>query len=952
MSFPQQETPTGSRKRARDEASEPGDEELDHHILKYQAACSPPSYYRSGGVSIGSNSAAAQGKWRIPPVPQSAHTGFANFISSFPNTIQPAQLGHGERQQIYGSAQHKYHVSQQLTILTHFQIGLPLASGGHPAHTAFGSNGLPPVQQQKYQASNLVPNQPYQQALPNQASTPAQPQMYQPTRAEADWYNTASHQLAHPISYVPRIPYRYAMKRSDCNTLLFPYDVLNLRHLEPKERYIAYARYSNALKAIYGQAPVRLETKVAFQQWLTNESRVLRDNEGLNYQYRQEQGDLVAWKQARTHEYSLAQLGLSHANVPITIADPQLMGHQLSYAQCVPLPSQVPPGADPGTSPNIIMPNVNKVSYQAAAGPENRYSSPEPSRGKARQELAPPNTDYSPPAAAGANQQSATSRGTLPNGSPASMGYQTSTAALPTTVTPEQRQQSSVQNHEQGGSAYGITSSTPIVIDDDEPDQLTSSYAQYSMILNAAIKRRRSDEQGRVAKVARTASYTKPIDLTNDSDEAATSPSLHAPSAAPEASSIASIALAPVRQTFANSENMKEFESFKRVWDQEKQQVISVGKRINSLPETLRNRVTNREFDHKDAWLAFTAKLQTEERTRRKIESARRDKQERDEKRIAQQERDAQIKKDEKAKTKAEKERQKRKEAEQKARQEQRRLQREAKHKEEEERAAQAQKEQEERKASAKEKETRELAELLESGLDDETQDVVSSNGHSTEVISVGDDEPGEQGSLASDDKMSEQGTSVYLHGTSTETTSRGDEYEADLDSLFEEEDNIELESLFDEEEGGVNTPGTSLEDDEMTSAIAAAGTSETVGLKKSRTGLSTEQESVQDEYSDTEIPIKEVLEEPIAEDRDGEEDDSDDEEEDPEMMGIKAQLRALDEEIARIAIHLSSANKMFKARAQKTIDSLLEKKRSLENEIARLMENKKMAQVEDEGGL
>ncbi|KAL5384087.1 hypothetical protein DPSP01_005561 [Paraphaeosphaeria sporulosa] len=87
MSFPQQETPTGSRKRARDEASEPGDEELDHHILKYQAACSPPSYYRSGGVSIGSNSAAAQGKWRIPPVPQSAHTGFANFISSFPNTI-------------------------------------------------------------------------------------------------------------------------------------------------------------------------------------------------------------------------------------------------------------------------------------------------------------------------------------------------------------------------------------------------------------------------------------------------------------------------------------------------------------------------------------------------------------------------------------------------------------------------------------------------------------------------------------------------------------------------------------------------------------------------------------------------------------------------------------------------------------------------------------------------
>ncbi|KAF2440391.1 hypothetical protein P171DRAFT_447360 [Karstenula rhodostoma CBS 690.94] len=973
---------TGSQKHARDEASEPGDDDLENHVRKYQASYIPSTLYRAGGVGIGSNSTAAQGMWQLLTVPQPAHTGTMMPQLNSPNSIPSAQLGHAmgpapaltmvfqsnkgvqgaiplqpmtskassfkrfnrdlssprprsrhsdrsrvpsyvdppvaasagldqratQRQRVPAAGSARPGYNQPPSSASGQQLG---SNGGHPAHAGFGSNGRPPVQQQQYLSSNPIANQPYPQAPPNQASTPAQPRTYQPTPKEQDWYDMAAYQLANPFHNVPRIPINKGLPRE--GKLLLPYEVLLCRFLEPEERYRRYTNYSNILTALYGPTHKTPQQYADLQNQLMHISGWLRQQEKQELQLRYNRGDLKAFKQDRDRRFTLAELGLGPTDLPVTLSDPQAVGSR-TECQSVPRPPATTQRNDIGTAPAIYMPNSNRVPYQAPAGSQHGSSSRTLPRGTTRQAFAPSHTGHSPQAIPTVDQYHERTYGVFSDHQPSSTGYQTPAAAFPHTLAAKQQQRSSFQGHQQRRTAPGNASSAPIVIyDDDQPAQVAAPYAQRSPGVNAAVKRRRSDEQGRSVKIARTASYTKAVDLTDDSDEAAVSRSL-------QTFSPTSNAPPPVHKTFESSENTKEFEEFKTRWQADKKKVQNTlpGQLLNISTELLA-RYNNGEFKHKTAWQAFNA-------SRKNVWLAEERVKEREKKRKAQRAREREKKKANQvaaqAAARAAQQEEKR-DAEQKARQEKRRLEREeAERKEAEEKAAQAQKEREERKAAAQE----ELVDLFVEGFEE-----------TNEESTVDED------SLFGDDEDSAEGNSTSPNDVPTGTTSSGDEADGDLDSLFGDDDDDN------------DTPITSPEENQMISSkTTIAKTSETVALEEPAIASSTELESAESEQSETELPTEEIPEEPTAEESDGEaEDGSHDQEEDPEIAAVNAQMRALDEEIAKKAAQLSNTtNNLFKKRGQAMIDGLLEKKRALGNEIARLCEERQMAQVEAEGGL
>ncbi|KAF9734926.1 hypothetical protein PMIN03_011499 [Paraphaeosphaeria minitans] len=1012
MFFPQQATSTGAQKRARGEAHDPGDEILDNHICKYQAASSPPTGYCADGVGIGNNSAVTQGKWQIPPVSQLAQIDTAKPQFCFSEILPPSQLVHATgiaptrpiiiqgdngahgakppfqpitpnafsfrrfegqpscppstkpRNLVRSSAPghpdpraaaaadlrqraaHKLRVLAAVSAQPGYNAhpsgasGQQLAKNGvNTANTEVGPNGHPSIQKPQYSASNVAPNQPYPQPLPNQASTSSQLPTYQPTKAEIDWYKTASCQLANPFHYIPRIPINSILASK--GSLLHPYEVLWCRSMKPDERYRQYVAYSNILASLYG--PFRTPNAEELKTRLWKISAYLREQEGQYLRLREAHiGDVRRFKLDCDQIFPLELYGMGPADYLLPLGSPALVASQQSYAQNIPSSSAAPlRQSQRGTSPAIYLPNPNRASHQAAAGPQNGYLSSTFSH------LA---TRYSPPVVAGVDQHSVTLHGVLPSGQLTSAGYQNPTAAFPCTIAAEQQQRSALRDNQRSVPTYGTTFSAPIVINDkDGPVQVCSSYIRPSASLNAGVKRRRSDEEVRLVKATRTASYTKPIDITDDNDKAAKSLPLQALSPATEAS-------APARQTFAKSDNTKEFEAFEKVWNQEKQQVDAVGKRIGSLPETLRDRVTRGDFRYKDAWLAFAAKLEMERQRRLKLESARRSKLEKNERlkaqREARQSSDAKVKRGEEAKAKAPHEDNKRRNAKQKVRQDQRRLQQEAEEKEANENVAQAQKEKEERKAAAREEEERELAELLRAGLDERTEDIAPPNGLFNEVASVGDNEDEKQGRLTGNGQDGVQETSISPNVNSTETTSQGDKVDVELESLFEG-DNDEVNSLFDGEDNDSETPATALEYDETTSTIAIAEIPKTIAFRETTITSSFEFKDTQDEKPQTAHLTEEVPEQPTAEDSDGEEDNSDDEEQDREILAKYANMRLVDAKIEELLVqHSNTTNMLFKKKVQTRINSFIEQKQALQNEITKLIQDKKMAQVEEESGL
>lgn len=1010
MSFPQHAMSTGSKKRARDEADE---DNLDNHISKYQAMYSLNPSYRASGVEISSNSAVAQvctsafssvslcicietdvvqSMWQIPTIPQPAQTGTMAPQIPFSELIPSAQLGHArgtatalpvvfqgnrgaqgvisplqpinyntgpfERFEREGSSslpprsrtfdrsnapsyvdpqaassvalEQRAAPRQRFPATVNAYLGYnQLASD--PSGQQLGSNGRPYIQQQQHRASIPVAHQTYRQAPSHRAATPAQPQMYQPTRSERTWFDIASHQLSNPFHYVPAIPINAVLPPGD--RLLFPYEVLQCRFLRPDQRYCQYTDYCKILLLLYGMPRPHNCGYLKYQ--LNQISGYLKEREERYLQWRQDHlEDLQHFKQDCNQNFPLAQFGLSLENYPVTMGGPPVFGSQPSYSQNdLHPPATTTRRHPPGTAPVIYMPSPNRVSYQATVGPQQGYFPPELPRGNTRQAFAPPHTVYGIVARLAVDQYSGNAYRALHNAQPPSMGYQAPESAFSGTIAGAQQLRPSLQNHQRGRLAPGNTSSAAIIIDDDDqPDQLTSSYIEHTSGWNAATKRRRSDDQGRSAKMPRTASYTKAIDLTNDSNEAATSPSL-------QAQSPASVLEAPtrVRKTFENSENTKEFEEWASGWEADKQTVQStLPGQLLGLSPALLLRYNNGEFKCRTAWEAYIA-------SRKHVWLAEEREKERKEKINAQRKREREKKKQKaqlSAQAAQEEKMEAKQKAEQRARQEMRRLDREeAQQKEAEEKAEQAQTAQNKHEAVTQD----ELVNLFIEGLEEESNEASTTPSHtSTEATSSNDDE-GWLDSIFGDVKDDNEETSISPNGIPTETTSPGDEDEA------------ELESLFDGDEDDDHTTGTSPEDDSMIpSKITNAEPSKPVALEEPATA-STVLESAQSEQRVVDFPAEEISQDATEEDDDGEEGyDSDEQmEEDPEIAAINAHMRALDEEIAEKSAQLSNtANRLFRARAQTLIDRLYEKKRALENEVARLYEERNMAEVEADGGL
>jgi hypothetical protein len=644
-------------------------------------------------------------------------------------------------------------------------------------------------------------------------------------------------------------------------------------------------------------------------QNLIDNSAFLRDAERRQLQQWQNEGVLKRALEDCARPRTLTELELGPADVPKT-SFPNVAAtatHQNSQ----------------GSAPPIYMPNINRASSSTFGGGHNGYSSPRRSLGDTREALAFPQPGSNPRARPIIHPSWESTTGMVSQAHPSSSGF----LAPPTYF------------HQQGIASYEGSSSAPILIDeDDEPARVVVS--QHFFGLNQALKRGPPDEQPRPAKIARTAAYSRPIDPSSGSDVVSASLSGFPTSA--QGPSPASQSSPPARKTFENSEGTKEFEAWAKQWEEEKKMVeCRLPGHLDVILQAQKNRG---DFKFKSSWLAFIASGKREWQEREKVQ---REAHEKEEKLKARRNKEAAKKSAVRAADQAEE----KKVANRKARREERRLAREEntkqKREEREEREAAARKEQEDREtysAQDDDDSTQEPDELSQALYDALANSKQLPENHIQEVAQppveskAPDEMEPESGKF--DDLFEEaEETLVSPNSTSTEGTS----------SSAQDED--EMSSLFGDDEDGTESPATSLNVFKSPSEVDSIEHPEPPAATSSR-----EPELAGSQHSGTDASNNGNIEDPAAEISGGDEDvsnHSDDKEEDPEIASKRAEMRVLDEQIAeRTAQLFNTLNALFKKRVQVSIDKLFAEKESLERQIRRLVYEKRMAEIENEGGL
>jgi hypothetical protein len=174
--------------------------------------------------------------------------------------------------------------------------GPPLdRNAAQPARAAYSSNLQPTFDHQNHPAGNSTAGQIGLHSQAHQVAISARTQGYRPDQSEWRFFNNAVHQLRNPLPYVPGIPISSSLPLPD--RILYPLEILNVRFLSAKERYLRYAGYCESMTELYGpsQALLTPQRKTDLMQNLIDNSAFLRDAERRQLQQWQNEGVLKSW---------------------------------------------------------------------------------------------------------------------------------------------------------------------------------------------------------------------------------------------------------------------------------------------------------------------------------------------------------------------------------------------------------------------------------------------------------------------------------------------------------------------------------------------------------------------------------------------------------------------------------------------------------------------------------
>lgn len=693
--------------------------------------------------------------------------------------------------------------------------------------------------------------------------------------------------------------------------LLYPYEFLIARSLDPRNRYLQYANYADLLATVYGQSLVTAQQMAATTAELHRISDALRHDEAEFFRICQDQGLLQRMLQESAQGYSLEQLGLGPDDVPAALPGyPATASHARSHNGATSRENKVHPSKLPAPASNSYMPRFNAVQPQASAHlPHQGPTKPLQAYHGAGIGTDSPSLNFPPTSLSDSRGQGAPAA--LPQARSTFTGHDdTPKIGLDATASPEQRSSSYIHRREpmeQKGN-----SQSPIVIDDDNERPEQTKVFQRSDYLNPPTKRVAASLQHPQAKVARTSSYVQPVDLTGDATEDSATP-LNTPGPT------------PTRQNFDGSENFAMYDSFKEKWEKDKETVE--GSKPGRLPNALNINSNRGIFKYSKAWMAFGAldKRRQEEKDRAKqmheekermIQASReRERERKRNKREAEQKRKADD----------------RKATAQKARQEARRQERE---KEATKTARSKQQKQQQTAVLQREPSLSSDAESTlfvpekspEQDAQADSQFQCASFSSSDELVALFDE--GIEQEEAEEESAQE---AVNTSPDSFSTGGKSEDDDDDLSSLFgdDADEKVSLSaSPADHQEVKSSNPSIPPE----SVAIDTAAGTPLVHSKSPEKANSVTEPAID------EVPTpREVVQTKSSNDESPSGDGSDSEEEveeDPEIAAKRAEIQALDKEIAENSSKLSSNNALFKGRVEKHIKELELRKDVLISEI------------------
>ncbi|KAL1612170.1 hypothetical protein SLS60_000394 [Paraconiothyrium brasiliense] len=806
-----------------------------------------------------------------------------------------------------------------------------------------------PCHQEQTSAGSSGMRHPVLHAQTRQTSTASQSPRYQPNPKRKQWFDTAAYQLQNPYRCVPGIP--PSSQTPTRGALLYPYQVLGLRFLPPKERYKKYAEYHGLLASIYGPSINKTSQAINILSTRLNQlSAFLIHTEQRQEQDWQKLGRLQDAKEHSWRAYTLAELGLGTADLPVLVSKPASVDPQVSNTSSVSRsPAIFGQQNTHGSAPQLYMPNLNKVPPQATSGRYNGNPTGFPLRGDSWEPQGLSNPGSNPRATSTIGQAYNQAQGPSYQSQIPSTGYRARPADIPMAGAVEQVKQLPVQNQQQAGGS----SSVPIVIEDDnEPQQ--AAVIQRSPGLSPALKRGPSAEVISPRKAPRTDSYTKPVDLTEDNgEEAAVSPATQAPisgiqapyapsqgyPAASQVSPSATHGPPPVRKTFEGSEDFQQYEAFRKEFEAKKQKVQNaMPGHLNPSLATENNRGL---YKHNKPWMAFNASRQREIDAK---EEAKRQAEKTEERLKARRKQEAARKREKRQSEQAEKQ----KVAAQKARREQRRREA-ARAKEEAEAAEAANRKKAAEGMAAKAKQQQEELEAAtlrqQAQAPPETEHIVDEDTLADIDDEDENDELGQAiiGLMDQSDEEEEQAeASRDAQITTKEALDDNSHEDAPLQSSIDMPSEVvpghdDLADLFEEQvedastsPNGLSTENISADDDDMRSLFSDDEVDSETPITSPEDSLVLEQADTSNTSATTTsantgftLQEKTQIDAPVNE-------------QDPRFVANRLQIQVLEKEIEEKTARLStSTNGLYKKRIEAIIKRLNEEKILLEIEFA-----------------